>query len=427
MYFHNMTTSLERAFYFSSKAKRCLRSAIYFEELFRYPECISFSQDSIEFSGKAILEFFDVGYSKEHYMGRELEEYLGKKNNPVIKKLLYEISRAVVISDRWLQQSRNLTKYGFMHIGLSPAKAFRKEEVKLAIDDANEIVNFMNKVEIYKKFQPPIKIAILNGFAKSDVGETLCANTPQRLTINDWINHLSNVRTIDNNQKYVITTIKSCEISNEFALIINPFSETYPEFDINRKLIFDIIEDYLFNGGTFLCLNGFPFFYGWDVSRGQNIPLVEGQIIYPRRIVINNTVFVPNIPAILPFSGTLFYRRINGRTTGDTSGPQGHQGPYPVNIFQTRDDIRKFGRFITNRRNINVEEFRAMTHDTQDCIPILRADRPPFGEVYPIAAKKHGRGYLISCGMRINRVSDKNKIFKATDRFLDWINRNNNL
>lgn len=421
--------TIERGFYFSAKARRSLRNAIYYEKLFRYPDCITQSQDAIEFSGKAILEFFDIGYEKEHYLGEDFEKKLGKKNEPFVKKSIDEIARAIVISDHWLQQSRNLSKYGFMHLGLSPIKAFHEEEAKLAIKDSTEFVKFLNKAELYKKFKYPLKIGILNGFVRTEGQETRCNKIPDMLRINEWITYLSSLETPERNRKYIISEIKASEINNEFALIINPFSECYPELDTEEKFIFNIIEDYVMNGGNFLCLDGFPFFYAWNVNKTDNnmIPLVDGQtqVILPNRIVFNNAVFESrehNMKIIFPFSGTPFWKRFKGKTSSDTTG---HEGAQSLPTHQIQIDTERFGAISNIGGNINVDEFRAITSETKDVVPIIRADRNGV-EVFPIAAKKHWDGYLISCGMKINHESDKAKIFEATDKFLSWIYRENN-
>jgi HEPN domain-containing protein len=143
-----MVTSIEKALYYSATARRALRDAKKQKLHYRYSECIISAQESIEFLGKSVLEFMDIEYKREHYIGDELEK-VGQRKLYLKEK----VARAIVISDRWLQQSRNLTRYGFQSLGLSPKIAFLERDANYALSDAEEMLPLLDTVERSVKLQ----------------------------------------------------------------------------------------------------------------------------------------------------------------------------------------------------------------------------------------------------------------------------------
>ncbi len=412
-----MVTTIEKALYYSVTARRALRDAMEQNLHYRYSECIIRAQESIEFAGKSMLEFMDIEYKREHYVGAELER-IGQKK-PYLKE---KVAKAIVISDRWLQQSRNLTRYGFQNLGLPPKIAFSERDANYALSDAEEMLTLLDTVEKSLKLRFPVKIAILFGYVSEDGdNEVQCNESPSTsISSAEWREHLSRLRTDEGNVKYKVEFISASQITNRYTVVINPFGEVYPEIDIKKKVIFGIIEDYIFTGGIFVCAGGFPLFYGWDVNKGKKIPLVEGEIYLPSKIIglHGDAVFVEK--RLLPFSGSLLWKEFHAQTTGDTDR---HSGPYPLDATQTEEDINKFGVLTDIGGKKKVSEYRALTEKTKECIPLLRGDRPEFGEVYPIAAIPHGSGYLFTHGMDIAGESERQKTLASVDRFIEWLQK----
>ncbi len=414
-----MVTTIEKALYYSATARRALREARKQKLHYRYPECIIRTQEGIEFAGKSMLEFMDVEYKREHYIGAELER-IGQKT-PYLKE---KVAKAMVISDRWLQQSRNLTRYGFQNLGLPPKIAFSERDANYALSDTEEMLTLLDTIERSIKLCFPIKIAILNGHVSEDRGnEVQCNESPSTsISSAEWHEHLGRLQTDDGNAKYDVEFISASQISNRYSAVINPFGEVYPEIDIKKKVIFSIIEDYIFTGGIFVCAGGFPLFYGWDVkNKGEKIPLVEGEVYLPSKIgLYGDAVYVEEMKKLLPFRGTLLWKEFHAQTTGDTDK---HSGPYPLDVTQTEEDINKFGVLTDIGGEKKVSEFRALTEKTKECIPLIRGNRPEFGEVYLIAAISHGSGYLHTHGMDIAGESERQKTLASVDRFIEWLQK----
>ena len=71
-----------------------------------------------------------------------------------------------------------------------------------------------------------------------------------------------------------------------------------------------------------------------------------------------------------------------------------------------------------------VNELRAIRPETKNVIPFLRAHRKDFGEVYPLAAIRHGWGCLIICGMHMKTKVELKKLVAGIDNFCNWAREN---
>jgi len=166
---------------------------------------------------------------------------------------------------------------------------------------------------------------------------------------------------------------------------------------------------------VFVNTAGFAFFYAWDVKSGQKRPISEERILLPQAFaIIQGTITIKQLQELISFTGTLFYKDFGVSTTYDT---EKHIGPHEVDAFQTDEDKKKFGDLGTKK----VFEFRALRKETTNCLPLVRANCPIFGEIYPIAAVKLGRGFIVVAG--INMSTEEEAVFftNAVDHFCDWV------
>jgi len=82
-----------------TRAKLQLREAEKHFKRYRYSECVLNSQESIEFSLKAIFEFLGIEYPWEHDVFAKKSSELLKKISNKLPNRAAEISRALLISD----------------------------------------------------------------------------------------------------------------------------------------------------------------------------------------------------------------------------------------------------------------------------------------------------------------------------------------
>jgi len=75
--------------------------------------------------------------------------------------------------------------------------------------------------------------------------------------------------------KFRVRCIGVAGISNYYPVLVNPYGEAYPEENAYLKTTFGRIEDYVYNGGIFVSVGGFPFFYALDKKSGNKVPLAS--------------------------------------------------------------------------------------------------------------------------------------------------------
>ena len=231
---------------------------------------------------------------------------------------------------------------------------------------------------------------------------------------------------INGKNKYEVRKTSISQINNEFIVIINPFGEAYPEKDLKEKLCFNVIKEYITDGGIFVNVAGFPFFYAWDVLNGKPIAISEEKLMVPSSIKVEldklsgkiRKAVIERYTLALLFSGSLFWREFDAVTTSDT--PE-HAEAFELEVYQTEEDKRIADDLVNVGGGNKVREFRALTKDTKNLIPLLRASRPDFGEVYPIAAIPYGFGYLIVGGMNMVGKAEFEKLVVGVDNFCTWV------
>jgi HEPN domain-containing protein len=413
------------ALWYASKAKGHLREGNRLFQGFRYPECISAFGDSIEFTSKALCAFLGADYRPTHDLAKPLI-YLAATHSVQSK----EFSRAAWISSRWVgadQQTRLLASYGNQDAGVPATKFISKKDVELIKADAEEVCRLLQVVETRQKFMIPIKLGILNGYVdEQDPSEKPCSKYAYtEFKIEDWERRLSQI-TASGKSRFQIEQIPVSKIGNEYAIVLNPFGEIYPEKDTKKRFVFNHLKDYIENGGVLVNVAGFPFFYAWDVMKGYEEPVVDEKTLIPATIFVGPRGGTPafsvkNFALLLNFAGSLSWRELEVITTGDT--PQ-MSGVNELDVYQDPNDKIIGGDLANVGGQSKVHEFRAIRKDaTKDAVPLLRTRRPDFGEVYPIAEISRGFGYLIVGGMHTKSSSEFEKLIAAIDNFCDWLSK----
>jgi len=102
----------------------------------------------------------------------------------------------------------------------------------------------------------------VNGFVDTSIPrEKPCEKYPfTEFRINDWKKRFLQISEAGKS-KYGVETISISEVRNEFAVIVNPFGEEFPERDVKKRWAFNILKNYIEDGGIMVNVEGFPFFY----------------------------------------------------------------------------------------------------------------------------------------------------------------------
>jgi len=412
----------EQGRWYISRAYLKLAEAINYFRIFKYAESVNSAFESIEFSAKALCKLLDVEYSTWHFIDEItfviLSEKIGEKWPEKKEELLSVLP--IVLS--YSNKLREIARYGVEDLKekrvlpVSPDRIFREDYSDKVLSDAKRLADILSQVEKSSRWDMgrPIKFGILNGYVRDPTMEKPCAQSWAFPTAGFWKDYLSKLRR-DERQKYDVTEITANQITEEFAVVLNPYGETYPEYSIENKEVYNQIETFVRNGGVFFNTAGFAFFYAWDWKLGKPFPISEERVLLPQTFAIQEgTITITQLQELIRFTGTLFYKRFGASTTYDTKT---HTGAHEVEAFQTDEDKAKFGELVIRK----VSEFRALRKETANCLPILRANCPIFGEIYPIAAIKLGRGFIVVAGMSMTTEEEAGFFALAVDRFCDWV------
>jgi len=373
-------------------------------------ESIIASYEAIEFSIKAMCKVLDVNFApRKHFVEATTLSILGEKVEREGLGSKKEILQIIPVMLSYTEESRNISRYGIEKESVpsaAPSKIFRREYAESVLKDAENLCDLLRKIEMKRRrWKPKIKMGILNGFI-TGIQEIKCSKYPY--TNNDpdfWKKKVETLKSSFGNI-FEIKEINATEINEEFAIVLNPFGEEYPEIDLKNKSIFYLIKDYVEDGGVYINTAGFPFFYAWNVKEGKEYPICESRIFLPTL----KEEGIIEMRTYLEFTGTLLYKEFDALPTPVSQ---------PREIFQEKDDTNKFGDLSTDVGEIN--EFRALPKTTKDCIPIVRAKDKISEEIYPICALKRGAGYLLLVGMNTEKEKEADLFAKAIDGFCNWM------
>lgn len=255
------------------------------------------------------------------------------------------------------------------------------------------------------------KLGILDGYV-TGINEQGCLEYPNG-SKDFWKNKIEALDKTLGKFEIVYTNVEN--ISEEFAVILNPFGEVYPEINRKSKSAFYTIKNFIEDGGIYVNTAGFPFFYAWDVLAQKNnkIPLCDKSIMVPKEVKLEGTTLsVKQYQTYLEFTGTLLFKEFDAI-------------PAPVSklreVYQNSEDKEKFGELINDP--ITIDEFRGMPKSTLECVPIIRAKDEAVEEIFPISALKRGNGYLLLASMNTSKDKEADLFTKALHNFCFWFSK----
>jgi len=414
------TKKLELALSYSVRSKSLFRQAIRHYESFEYPLCIYFAQESMEFSIKSIMELHNIDYEYDH----EISEDIIKLYKELPETSYKHIDAAMIISVQWLGKLRKCVRYGFQKQGTPPEKLafFYKDNAAKALNDAEFLIKFLLDNELNKKTIK--KIGILNGYVFGSAHNETRLNQSHLNTYN-IDNYYDFFRNLQDNSVniYDVEKINASKIGNIFDVIINPFSESYPEIHLNNLYVFYKIRNFIQNGGIFVNLGGLPFWAAQDVVNNKSRAIVNTRTFPIRGRINQGNNVVLEMAEIPLLETTLLWRYFNIQTTGDNF-VTGDSGIKELKIYQNEKDKKIVGDLISISANKVIHEYRAIKKLDSHIIPLLRARRKGFGEIYPLTAIRYDFGYLFLASMSINTDSEFSRIVQAIHNFINWRSQN---
>jgi HEPN domain-containing protein len=375
------SNNYEFALWYSSKAKRYFKEGEKSFQEFRYSESVTSFAMSLDISLKAICLFLKSEFKYKKEISKILKDLSQK-----YKKYRLQLSRAAIISDRWKKEYEKIQKLAECsnpNLLMTETKFYGKKDSKTLLSNTLEVINLLHQIESEQKNKLPRKIGILNGYVDgSDPSEKPCQwYDITDIRIAEWEKRFSDL-TKDGLGKYEVEKIPVSRVGNEFAVIINPYGEAYPERDVRLRSSFNIIKDYVENGGVFVNVAGYPFFWAWDVIKGKQETIFDEKKLLPESVRMGgDRTFSNPFLILLNISGSILLRELGIVTTYDTEIVSGIN---QVDVYQNEDDKKIAGEITSVGGKNRVHEFRALRKECVNLIPFLRANRTGFGEVYTI-------------------------------------------
>jgi len=237
------------------------------------------------------------------------------------------------------------------------------------------------------------KIGILNGYISDPKKEYCCRMASTNVTSYMWYYELR--KALCKMVMKRINLITVSEIDDTFSMIINPFTDNFPEEDTEFHPTFYKIRQYIENGGIFVNPGG-AFFWNQNTLK----PDIMEETILRRN---NNAQLMSDTPLFLKF-GVSYSMEIR-----DRNGVETYKEPFQIKIFQEDNDKLIAGELLVN--NNLVKKFRAVQPGTKDYIPLLREEG---NKSFPIAAIPYRHGFLLLIGLFME--SESSEEFKIAIR-----------
>ncbi len=206
-------------------------------------------------------------------------------------------------------------------------------------------------------------------------------------------------------------------IVTKYAIIVNPYGETYPEEYVLRTRTLNRIERFVLDGGVFLSAGGFPFFYAFDRKNGTQVPLASELALLQGRLDASAISMIPGTtlgivtgtrailePAFAPglydlVSGTILLTRLHLRVALGSEEI--------VSLYQNPSDVSLVGDLIAATGLNSMIQFRAVRQPIPNCYPLVRAKSKAYGEIYPLVAVPYGKGFFLFADVMLEHPDQK--------------------
>lgn len=369
--------------------------------LYRYPSCYAWLFHSSEFFWKSLTVLSNNYFDLKHDAS---EADIAKISSDLISD--DERIRAYNILSAFPYIKRELVRYGYYEKGTnvttSPEAVFNldRENTEADLYKVSWLINKLREIHYYQTFDPPIKIGILSGYVQAR-NEKPCAYYPHskhRKSV-QWMLDLKDVKNDNGSNLFQVSLTSISNLSNDaFSIIINPFGEAYPELGSAEGVGLKTILSYMQDGGIFVNSGGQPFVYSWDVNTGS-YNLVISFIPIQSYVESNYDEAMPvlsrNESLTIPQEALVLKRYFNTETEWDHPEKE-ILGPIEVEI--------EFDEILGNDKpKTRAKVYRPIRQLSDNVRPLVHCPELLWGDrVYPVAAIKFGRGFLIHTGMNLD-------------------------
>jgi hypothetical protein len=387
--------------YYIFLAKECFSgfsNAEYNFNVYRYPSCYAWLFHSSEFFWKSLTILSNNYFDPKHEASQADMAKISKDLLSYDERI-----KAYNVLSTFPNIRRDLARYGYYekgtHVTASPEAAFNRENTETDLHKVSWLISKLREIHYYQIFDPPIKIGILSGYVRARK-EKPCSYYPHsnhRKSI-QWLLDLKDVKNDNGSNLFQVSQTSISNLSNGvFSIVINPFGEAYPELGSAEGVGLRTILSYIQDGGIFINSGGQPFVYSWDVNTGSHNLLVNF-IPIPSYVESNYDERMPvlsrNESLAIPQEALILKRYFDVETEWDHL-EKGIEGPIEVEI--------EFDEILgSDKPKTRAKVYRPVRQLSDNFRPLVHSPKSLWGRVYPVAAIKFGRGFLIHTGMNLD-------------------------
>ena len=404
--------------YYIFLAKECFsgfRNAEYNFNVYSYPSCYAYLFRSIEFFWKSLTvlsnNYFDLKHEASEADIAKISSYLLSGDERV--KVYNILSSFPKIKQDFIRSGyyEKVTK-----LPTSPEAEFKldRENTEADLRKVSWLTSKLREIHYYQIFDPPIKIGVLSGYVQTRK-EKPCSFYPHsnyRKCVH-WMIDLKGVKNDIGSNLFQASLTSISNISNgNFSIIINPFGEAYPELGDASGVGLNTILSYIQDGGVFVNSGGQPFVYSWNVNHGSH-NLVISFIPMSSYMEINYDEAMPVLSRdeslVIPQEALILKRYFHTETEWDHPEKE-IVGPIEVEI--------EFDEILGNDKpKTRAKVYRPIRQLSDNVIPLVHCPQSLWGDrVYPVAAIKFGRGFLIYNGMNLDQEREYKVLFDIVKR-----------
>jgi hypothetical protein len=404
--------------YYIFLAKECFsgfRNAEYNFNVYSYPSCYAYLFRSIEFFWKSLTvlsnNYFDLKHEASEADIAKISSYLLSGDERV--KVYNILSSFPKIKQDFIRSGyyEKVTK-----LPTSPEAEFKldRENTEADLRKVSWLTSKLREIHYYQIFDPPIKIGVLSGYVQTRK-EKPCSFYPHsnyRKCVH-WMIDLKGVKNDNGSNLFQASLTSISNISNgNFSIIINPFGEAYPELGDASGVGLNTILSYIQDGGVFVNSGGQPFVYSWNVNHGSH-NLVISFIPMSSYMEINYDEAMPVLSRdeslVIPQEALILKRYFHTETEWDHPEKE-IVGPIEVEI--------EFDEILGNDKpKTRAKVYRPIRQLSDNVIPLVHCPQSLWGDrVYPVAAIKFGRGFLIYNGMNLDQEREYKVLFDIVKR-----------
>ena len=404
--------------YYIFLAKECFsgfRNAEYNFNVYSYPSCYTYLFRSIEFFWKSLTvlsnNYFDLKHEASEADIAKISSYLLSGDERV--KVYNILSSFPKIKQDFIRSGyyEKVTK-----LPTSPEAEFKldRENTEADLRKVSWLTSKLREIHYYQIFDPPIKIGVLSGYVQTRK-EKPCSFYPHsnyRKCVH-WMIDLKGVKNDNGSNLFQASLTSISNISNgNFSIIINPFGEAYPELGDASGVGLNTILSYIQDGGVFVNSGGQPFVYSWNVNHGSH-NLVISFIPMSSYMEINYDEAMPVLSRdeslVIPQEALILKRYFHTETEWDHPEKE-IVGPIEVEI--------EFDEILGNDKpKTRAKVYRPIRQLSDNVIPLVHCPQSLWGDrVYPVAAIKFGRGFLIYNGMNLDQEREYKVLFDIVKR-----------